>query len=125
MVDTDILKIRANQLEGRIDGLSGGSAQRHGAQAYGDPQRQFGHAGGPPQDYASSQVPQHNQAQFLLPLSLGPMGSCLAKGRAFDDRLCGQLEFQFNGSKGGDAWRGKTEIFYLEGPSPAHASPVG
>ena len=113
MVDTDILKIRANQLEGRIDGLSGGSAQRHGAQAYGDPQRQFGHAGGPPQDYASSQVPQHNQAQFLLPLSLGPMGSCLSKGRAFDDRLCGQPEFQFNGSKGGDAWRGKTERYFI------------
>ena len=37
MEDTDVFKIRANQLEGRIDGLSGGSAQHHGAQAYGEP----------------------------------------------------------------------------------------
>ena len=72
MVDTDVFKILANQLEWRIDGLSGGSAQHDGVQANGEPQRQFGHAGGPPQDYASSQVPQHNQAQFLLPLSFGP-----------------------------------------------------
>ena len=41
------------------------------------------------------------------------MGSCLSKGRAFDDRLCGQPEFQFNGSKGGDAWRGKTERYFI------------
>ena len=41
------------------------------------------------------------------------MGNSVSKGRAFDDRMCGQAEFQFNGSKGGDAWRGKVERYFI------------
>ena len=41
------------------------------------------------------------------------MGSSLSKGRAFDDRLYGQLEFQFNFSKGGDSWKGKIERHFF------------
>ena len=41
------------------------------------------------------------------------MGSSLSKGRAFDDRLYGQLEFQFNVSKGGDSWKGMIEMYFF------------
>ena len=112
MADTAVLKISANQTEGRINSLSGpphGGSAQPGAQAHGG-------AGNYPQGYAGSQAPQDaqaSQARFSLPLSLGPMGSCLSKGRAFDDRLCGQPGLQFNGSKGGDAWRGKIERYFI------------
>ena len=46
------------------------------------------------------------------------MGNSLSTGRAFDDRLCGQVEFQFNESKGGDSWCGKVERFFIS-KSPA------
>ena len=119
MADADVLKIRTNQMEGRINSLDG---QRHGgitqqseAQAYGEPSQQpFNYADGHPQ--AGSQMPQDAQAhqiRYSLTLNLGPMGDSLLKGRAFDDRMCGQAEFQFNGSKGGDAWRGKVERYFI------------
>ena len=41
------------------------------------------------------------------------MGSSLSKGRAFDDQRYGQLEFQFNFSKGGDSCKGKIERYFF------------
>ncbi len=49
-----------------------------------------------------------------LPLTLGPMGQLTAPdSRLFDDRLTNQATFCFDGQKGGVAWKGKLERYFI------------
>ena len=49
-----------------------------------------------------------------LPLVLGPLGQLYdPHAKLFDDKLANQSNFQFDGSKGGAAWKGKVERYFI------------
>ena len=49
-----------------------------------------------------------------LPLKLGPLGLLREiKGSLFDDKLPTQEEYKFNGSRGGENWRGKVGRYFI------------
>ena len=48
-----------------------------------------------------------------LPLVLGFLGTSLASGRIFDDKISIHEDFRFNGHKNGHAWRSKTERYLI------------
>ena len=59
--------------------------------------------------------PRDAQGRRLLPLALrGPLGAIAYKERAlFDDKLALTEEYRFNGVKGGPAWKGKLERYFI------------
>ena len=54
-----------------------------------------------------------NDSTTQLPLVLGFLGTSLASGRIFDDKISIHEDFQFNGHKNGHAWRSKTERYLI------------
>ncbi len=82
-----------------------------------DPWGAFGGAhgaGGAPRGHAP---PAHavQRGPKSLPLALkGPLGAIGYKDRGvFDEKVALQEEYRFNGSKGGLAWKGKTERYFI------------
>ena len=74
--DLDVLKIRMNKQEGRINGMTtqhlGMTNQYPEASAYGGPNHYYSKHPGAPQDHGGSQTPQGQrrpQASFALPLN--------------------------------------------------------
>ncbi len=64
---------------------------------------QFGPGGAQPRDKAE-----------ILPLVLGPLGQLYdPHAKLFDDKLANQSSFEFDGSKGGAAWKGKVERYFI------------
>ena len=66
---------------------------------------------------APGAVPQYSihtpaQSATTLPLRLGPLGG-LATGRLFDDKMTSQEGYRFDGTKGGDRWKGKLERYFM------------
>ena len=47
-----------------------------------------------------------------LPLRLGRLGGLLT-GKMFDDKMTSQDTFKFDGTKGGDRWKGKVERYFI------------
>ena len=49
-----------------------------------------------------------------LPIKIGPLGQLQdANARLFDDRISAQAAFQFDGIKGGSAWKSKVERYFM------------
>ena len=49
-----------------------------------------------------------------LPLEYGPLGALLhSKHGLFDDKITSEEEYKFDGSKGGDRWKGKVERYMI------------
>ena len=49
-----------------------------------------------------------------LPIKIGPIGQLeSANARLFDDRISAQSAFQFDGIKGGSAWKSKVERYFM------------
>ncbi len=68
------------------------------------------------QDLLSAQhAPRARGERRALPLTLkGPLGALNFKERAlFDDKIAMQSDFSFNGLKGGMAWKGKVERYFI------------
>ena len=56
------------------------------------------------------------QSFTTLPLALGPLGGLpesVKTGRLFDDRMTAQEGYKFDGTKGGDRWKGKLERYFM------------
>ncbi len=54
------------------------------------------------------------RTSIALPLQYGPLGALLrSKCGLFDDKLTAQDEYKFDGSKGGDKWKGKVERYFI------------
>ena len=54
-----------------------------------------------------------NESTTKLPLVLGFLGTSLASGRIFDDKVSIHEDFRFSGHKNGHAWRSKTERYLI------------
>ena len=79
-----------------------------------------GHAGGPSEPYFSGtgnagayEKDPLSDSTTQLPLVLGFLGTSLASGRIFDDKISIHEDFRFNGHKNGHAWRSKTERYLI------------
>ena len=61
-----------------------------------------------------AQAPTTTSTSTPLPLHYGPLGALLhSKYGLFDDKLTAQSEYKFDGSKGGDSWKGKIERYFI------------
>ena len=82
-----------------------------------DPWSAFGgaHGAGGAHHGHTAPTPAVQRGPKSLPLALkGPLGAIGYKDRGvFDEKLALQDEYRFNGSKGGLAWKGKTERYFI------------
>ena len=89
-------------LEGRAQGR--GTDPWHGAAG-----------GGPFRPPSATAAPEAKGTKKTLPLTLpGPLGAIDRKDRSiFDEKLTLQAEYKFDGIKGGIAWKGKLERYFI------------
>ena len=96
-------------LEGRADGRADDRAAGRGA----DPWHSA--AGGPFRPPSGPAAPEAKGTRKTLPLNLpGPLGAIERRDRSiFDEKLTLQAEYKFDGMKGGIAWKGKVERYFI------------